>query len=401
MSERTLTTSFVPDTVKLKGAHVLARWERQTSAESNWHLQVYLDHAQVNDVIQAQNVDTLDIEFQHRMKLSPMQDLTWGLGLRRIEESLKGGFTVSSIPASNNNTLYSGFVQDEIELNPDLTLTLGSKIEHNTNTGIEVQPSARMLWKATPTDNFWAVVSRAVQTPTVATTSVNGHVASKAGPYGPMVVNVRGNPDIESETMLSREIGYRGQFGSDFNLDATAFYNTYASVVSREYGAPEVGRYLTLPINFANQMAGKAYGVELVGNWQVMPNWRLHGSYSWLKFDLNPRPGSSGSATFGSAGSSPRQMAQIHSVHNLPNNLELDANLYFTDKLSFNDGRSVRNMAATTQLDLRLGWRLGRNLELSIVGRNLLKKSQAAYIADDVMASQIPRSVLAQVRWTY
>jgi iron complex outermembrane recepter protein len=401
MSERTLSTSFVPDTAKLKGANVLARWEHQTSADSNWHLQAYLDHAQLDDTIQSQDVDTLDIEWQQRLKINEVHDLTWGLGVRRVEESLKGGFTVSSIPENNNNTLYSGFVQDEIQLKPDLLVTLGTKLEHNDNTGFEAQPSARVLWKATPTDNFWAAVSRAVQTPTVATTTVNAHVGTVPSPYGPLVVNVRGNPNVESESMLSREFGYRGQFGTDVNLDATAFYNTYDHVVSREYGSPEIGRYLTLPVDFANNISGDAYGVELAGNWQVTPTWRLHGSYSWLKMTLNARAGSSGIATFGSAGSSPQHMAQLHSVHNLANNLELDANLYFTDKISFAQDTQSITIPSNTQLDLRIGWRPTRDLEISLTGRSLLKRRQREYVADDVVSSQVPRSLLAQVRWTY
>ncbi|MEX1167914.1 MAG: TonB-dependent receptor, partial [Hydrogenophaga sp.] len=316
MSEQTLTTSFVPDTAKLQGANVLVRWTHQTNAESNWHLQAYLDHSKLNDTIQSQKVDTLDIEWQKRMKLTAIQDLTWGLGVRRFEGSLKGGFTVDSNPQSNSNVLYSGFVQDEIQLKPDLVLTLGSKVEHNKNTGFEFQPSARALWKATPTDNVWAAMSKAVQTPTVATSNINANFSSEPGPYGPVVLNVRGNPNVQSETMLSREIGYRGQFGSEVNLDATAFYNTYDNVVSREYGSPQIGQYITIPITFANQIVGKTYGVELAGNWQVMPSWRLHGSYSWLKMDLKPRAGGSGIATFGSAGSSPQNMVQLHSVHN-------------------------------------------------------------------------------------
>jgi iron complex outermembrane receptor protein len=401
MSEQTLTTSFVPDTVKLKGANMLVRWAHQTNAESNWHLQAYLDHAVLSDTIQLQTIDTQDLEWQQRLKLTAAQDLTWGLGMRRIEGSLNGGFTVSSVPPKNTSMLYSGFVQDEIQLHPDVQLTLGSKIEHNDNTGTEVQPSARMLWRASPAHSFWAAVSRAVQTPTTSTTKINGNVGSENGPFGPMVLNVRGNPDVQSETMLSREIGYRGQFGSNFNLDATAFYNTYDKVVSREFGTPEVGRYITLPINFHNGISGKAYGVELVGNWQVMSSWRLHGSYSWLNFDLKPVLGGSGIATFGGAAASPRNMVQVHSVHNLSKSLELDAHLYFTDKIAFGDARRPIEVPATTQFDLRVGWRATPSLDISITGRNLLKRRQTAYMADDVLSSQIPRSVLAQIRWAY
>ncbi|HEY9095885.1 MAG TPA: TonB-dependent receptor [Hydrogenophaga sp.] len=401
MSEQTLSADMVPDTAKLLGGNLLMRWKHEKGDEENWQLQVYLDNASQDDVVQRQQVNTLDIEWQQRLKLTPSQDLTWGLGARRIEESLKGGFTVAMVTEQANSMLYSGFVQDEIKLKEDLLLTLGTKVEHNENTGVEVQPSVRLQWRATPTDSLWAAVSRAVHTPSLATTSVNAHVGTQPTPMGPLVLNVRGNPNVQSETVLSREIGYRGQFGSDVSVDAAAFYNTYDNIVSREFGRPEIGRYATLPTTFANMMYGKTYGVELSGNWQVTRDWRLLGSYSWLKMDLSSHPGGTGIVGFGAAGNSPQHMLQLHSLHNLAHNLELDANLYYTDALNFTDKMPPMRVDRYTQLDLRLGWRPRAKLEISLTGRNLLKRRHQEYFADDVMSSQVPRSVLAQIRWTY
>ncbi|MEX1165591.1 MAG: hypothetical protein WEK74_01745, partial [Hydrogenophaga sp.] len=79
----------------------------------------------------------------------------------------------------------------------------------------------------------------------------------------------------------------------------------------------------------------------------------------------------------------------------------LDAHLYFTDKLTFRPDQSATAVPSLTQLDLRLGWRPASNLEISLTGRNLLKQRYRAYLADDVTSSLIPRSVLAQIRWTY
>jgi iron complex outermembrane recepter protein len=401
MPEETLIADMVPDTAKLLGGNLLLRWKHEKGEEENWQLQVYLDNASLDDAMQKQQVNTLDVEWQQRLKLTSAQDLTWGLGVRRIEESLKGGFTMSMANEEADFMLYSGFVQDEIKLKEDLRLTLGTKIEHNDNTGIEVQPSLRLQWRATPTDNFWAALSRAVHTPAVGTTSVNAHVANVPSPMGPLVLNVRGNPDVRSETVLSREIGYRGQFGSDVSLDASAFYNTYDHIYSREFGQPEFGRFATLPSTFANLMYGKTYGFELSGNWQVARDWRLLGSYSWLKMDLRGRPGSAGLVVFGPEGSSPQHMVQLHSLHNLAHNLELDANLYYTSALNFADKLPPVRVDPYTQLDLRLGWRPSRDLEISLTGRNLLKRRHQEYFADDIMSYQVPRSVLAQIRWTY
>jgi iron complex outermembrane recepter protein len=392
---------MVPDTAKLLGGNLLFRWKHEKGDEENWQLQAYVDHARQDDSVQRQKVNTLDVEWQQRLKLTPSQDLTWGLGVRRIEETLKGGFTFKMNPESSNTMLYSGFVQDEIQLNPDLLLTLGTKVERNDNTGFEAQPSVRLQWRPTPTDNVWAAVSRAVQTPSVATTSVDANVGTQKTPMGPLLINVRGNPNVKSETLLSREIGYRGQFGHDVNLDATAFYNTYDNIVSREFGRPEFGRFATIPSSFDNLMYGHTYGVELAGNWQVVRDWRLHGSYSWLKMNLRARPGSTGIVAFGAASNSPQNMVQLHSLHNLSNNLELDANLYFTDRLYFADMNPPPSIDNYTQLDLRLGWRPTRDVEFSLTARNLLKRRHQEYVADDVMATQVPRSLLAQIRWKY
>ena len=69
------------------------------------------------------------------------------------------------LPAQLDQRLYSGFVQDEIALRTDVTLTLGTKVEHNDYTGFEVQPSGRLQWNVTPKQTLWAAVSRAVRTP--------------------------------------------------------------------------------------------------------------------------------------------------------------------------------------------------------------------------------------------
>ena len=94
-------------------------------------------------------------------------------------------------------------------------------------------------------------------------------------------------------------------------------------------------------------------------------------------------------------------MVQLHSLHNLSHNLELDAALYHTDGLKFIDNGTPTSIGSTTRFDLRLGWRPTPALELSLTGRNLLKDRQLEYVPDDIVGTQIPRSILAQIRWKY
>ena len=402
MPSPTATPSFVPDTARLSGANLLARWQHKASAQENWQLQAFVDRTELDEVTEKQRVDTFDVEWQHRLQLSAAQDLTWGLGYRNVRVSLDGGFTIAMTAPKKNLAIYTGFVQDEIRLKDDLNLTLGTKLEHNDDTGLEVQPSARLQWRATPTDNFWAAVSRSVQTPSVAATSVFAHVGTQPVPMlGNAVLGVRGKPDVQSEIMVSRELGYRGQFGPHVSVDVAAFYNTYDRLVSRETSGLSFAPYPLVTIGFDNLMEGKTYGLELAGNWQASPAWRLHGSYSWLKMDLRAKAGGQGVLGFGAAGSSPEHMLKLHSLYKLTHNLELDAALYFNSQLSFTSQAGTFPVEKFTRLDLRLGWQPSRNVEVNLIGRNLLDKRRAEFIAEDVTANQVPRSLLLQAKWKF
>ncbi len=407
MPAPTVPASFVPDTALSQGANLLVRWQRERGPKESWQLQAYVDQTRQADVMQQHRIDTLDIEWQHRLPLTASQDLTWGLGMRNVRQRLDGGFTVSMNPAQHDHMLYSAFVQDEIQLHPDVHLTLGSKLEHNGYTGLEMQPSARLQWRATPTDNIWAAASRSVATPSMATTATVGHFGTQPIPgLGDAVIGVRGKPDLLSEVMNSFELGYRGQFGPRFNLDAAAFYNQYDHLVSREVGMPFLAPlptpHLVLPFPLDNQVEGKTYGFELAANWQVSSSWRLHGSYSWLKMDLKAKPGGTGLVAFGAAGHSPERMVKLHSLHQLAHNLELDASLNYSSKLTFSSPLSGALVVPShTRLDLRLGWRPSAEVEVNLIGRNLLKDRHPEFLADDVRANQVPRSVLLQAKWKF
>lgn len=386
-------TSFLPDTARLNGGNLLFRWQRAPDAAENWQFQAYVDQAELRDAVLEQRIDTLDVEWQHRFRLTPRQEVTWGLGYRQVTDELQGGFTISFPRSRRNTQLYSAFVQDEIDLTEDLRLTLGSKFEHNDYTGFETQPSARLLWRATATDSFWAALSRAVQTPSRA---IHDSQLNYLVLPGPTVFGFRGSENVNSEVLVSREIGYRGQFGPALNIDVTAFHNSYDKLLSLQANPPVFFPYTLITSNYADLIEGKTYGVELAGTWQASPAWRLHASYSRLTVDTRPKAGGSDTHTAARyEGSAPRHMAQLHSLHNLGQNLELDAYLYYMDELP------SPGIGRYTRLDMRLGWRPSRELEVSLTARNLLDRRHPEYQADDVFASQIPRSLLGQIRWRF
>ena len=57
-------------------------------------------------------------------------------------------------------------------------------------------------------------------------------------------------------------------------------------------------------------------------------------------------------------------------------------------------------MPAYTALDLRLGWRPRKNVEVSVGGQNLLDRRHPEFNAA-ATRSEIERSIYAKVLWSY
>ena len=58
---------------------------------------------------------------------------------------------------------------------------------------------------------------------------------------------------------------------------------------------------------------------------------------------------------------------------------------------------------AYTELDLRLAWRPAKNVEVAIVGRNLLNDPHQEFASEllDIPEMQIERSIFGQVVWKF
>ena len=70
------------------------------------------------------------------------------------------------IPEERTTYIASQFIQDEITLAPDLLqLILGCKLEQNSYTYFEYQPTIRLLYTPDKKHSLWGAVSRAVHTP--------------------------------------------------------------------------------------------------------------------------------------------------------------------------------------------------------------------------------------------
>jgi iron complex outermembrane receptor protein len=370
-----------PDTV-VGGGNVLARWNRRFSPGSDLQIQFYYDRVDRNTPRSfKEGRNTYDLDLQYRIPSTARHDLIIGGNYRLSSDLIGNTATLAFIPDHRSLRLMSGFLQDEIKLGEEVGLTLGSKFEHNTLSGFEVQPSVRLAWYPGARQTVWGAVSRAVRTPSRIDADLQAFT-----PTG--VLLLRGDPDFRSEKALAHELGYRIQPHPKVSFDLATFYNSYNDLRSLEPQLPA-----GLPIVFGNNLTAKTYGTELTANIELTRWWRLTAGHSYLQtnFSLKAESRATGTA---SEGNDPKHMFTAHSSMNLPARLELDLFLRYVAQLPHPLVPGYKVM------DFRLGRTFG-NLELSLAGRNLLDRQHPEFGAQTFTSKEVQRSILGKIAWCF
>jgi iron complex outermembrane receptor protein len=383
----------------LHGFNTLGRWTQPISERSSYEVQAFIDHTFRNDSLAEASVDTVDLTFQHTFGLGERNDVIWGLGYR---------FTGSGLHQANSPAviiqddyiplnLFSAFVQDDFKIVPDkLTFTLGTKIEHNDFTGVEVQPSARLVFKPAENQTLWAAISRAVRTPSEAEGKEFINFALSApivGPGGGLYVpTFSGNTRLQSEKLWAYELGYRIQPNPRVSLDVAVFYNDYSDVVGRQPtgfipGTP-VG---VMTVQAFNTLSAESYGGEAMLTIAPTDSWRLSLGYSLLMMHAHGEPASDAEPFELNA---PTHQAVLRSSFDFARRASVDAQLRYVDNVSA--------VPAYVTADIRLSYRLTENLELSVVGQNLLDRQhpeQSSLIGMPTI--EIPRGFYGKITWRF
>jgi iron complex outermembrane receptor protein len=371
--------------IRVDGGNVIGRWTHTISEQSEFTLQLFYDRThRVIPGAFAEDLDTYDVDFQHRFPLGDRNDIVWGLGYRLIEDDVANTPALAFFPPSVSRQWFSGFVQDEIALVKDrLTLTLGTKVEHNDYTGFEFQPSGRLAWKLDPRQTLWGAISRAVRTPSRIDTEF-------FAPGNPPFVFLQGGTNFVAEELLAYELGYRVQLHPRFSLALAAYFNDYDDLRSVE----RVNPTNAFPVVIANGQKGESYGAELTAEYQVTDWWRLRAGYTELQIHIRPRPGSTDTSHGSTESSDPNHQFFLRSLLALPGHFTLDGAFRYVTHIA-NLG-----VPAYGELDVRLAWMPVRNLEISIVGQNLLHDHHAEFGAV-TSRQEIERSVYGKVSWSF
>ena len=194
--------------------------------------------------------------------------------------------------------------------------------------------------------------------------------ASFGGCPGPIFglgcpIEVRSDPDAESEVAWSYELGYRIQPTKAVSLDFTAFVMDYENLIL--YGGV---LNPASPFSIPQTNAGSqwSWGFEAFGQWKVNRWLRLAGSYTGFNLRDRRNP-----LLVANDELDPSHQFQLHSYLNLPWNLELDLASYFHSRYE-TGSTPEEKVSSDLRFDARLGWTPRPGVEISLVGQNLFDK---------------------------
>jgi len=410
------------------GGHIVGSVKHEISEQADFFMQAYYDYKQHDFNLFAVRADTLDLDYHQRWQFSPQHEFTWGGGYRAILENTNSSNNTPYqqipsyryLPSLLHQKVINFFLQDEISLRHDLKLTLGNKLERNDTTGWENQPNIRMMWTATPQHSFWSAISRSVRTPArierdlVSLYSLGTQYPLSAGVSLPILFPINGSQTLRSEKQLSYEVGWRFQPNKQFSFDSALFFNKYDDLISIAYAAPYLNPSLPAlitPMNFKNMGSANTAGIELNTDWQVSPQWRLHAGYSYLHSAASLFKNSTYSpedSTNFMMGWNARQQFNLRSYWNFAPSWQWDVNARWLGRIDIApnpaNATTANSINAYFTVDSRLSWQINKQVQLSLVGKNLFSKQHLEMLAVkaiDFMSTEVPRSAYLQVRWEF
>ena len=364
--------------INVTGANMISRWEHSWEGFGALSAQAYYDHTERSVPPTFEDSQGIvDLELQYSANPIGAHTTVWGGEYRYGMDRVTNSQYIALLPANLDQAWASLFAQDEIALLDGLRLTLGARTEHNDYTGTEFLPTARLAWNWAPNEMLWAAASRTDRAP-----SRLDHDTFVPGqpPY-----LLRGGPNVLAETADDYEIGYRGQITPAASFSATVYHTIYDRLRTEQIDPSFTYLY------YGNGIQGTTSGIELWGSYQVTPIWRLNAGFNRLRQELKLTPYSIDIGTLESdEGANPSRWGILRSSLNLGPRTELDLTLRYVDALA----QPV--VPSYTALDLRLGWQLRSNVDLSIVGQNLLGAGHGEF-TDITTRTDLKRAVFVKV----
>ena len=398
------------DDVDALGGDLDIRWSQILSLDSELNVNVNYDFYDHQAIQYNERRDTLDFSVQHQFSPFSEHEVVWGGGYRWSKNDVDSSELVLVSDSVEYINIWNLFVQDTVRFPvQNISVTLGTKLEGNSYTGSELQPNLRVSWVPTSELTLWGAISRAIRTPSRVETdsTVNASFFYSDEYYSPVMVQVVGNDNFESEQLDAYEFGVRWVPLPRVSLDLATFYNNYENLRSYdlEVTYPSVTQpYILAELDLDNTIQGHSSGFELLATWQASDISRFRFVYSFIDIQLKDTNGNeySGNAISSMSDRGPKHQVSLWGDFEFSKEVDLALRVYYISERSWSAIEPDDTIADVVDADIRLAWQYSKSLELSLVGNNLLHDERQQFQAEDwASASYIERSVFAKAVVTW
>ncbi|MDP2144395.1 MAG: TonB-dependent receptor [Gallionella sp.] len=361
-------------------------WNRVLNASSELRLRYYhVKQSQGEDfvlatghrVVQSNNTDRDEIEVQHTLQTGEGNRLVYGAGWRRDAISADGYSlamtALFALPASYASSFasdeYRIFAHDEWRISPQLLLNTGAMFEIDRMGHQRLSPRVAMNYHLAPTQTIRMGASVAYRTPAVI--EENYQTIPQPGLLFVPSQTVT-SPGLIPEKVLSREIGYLGEF---HDLEATLDVRLFVDEITKGILiSPATGM-------FTNSVSSLYRGVETTLKYSL-------DERKDLIFNFSHQSASSDVTPIGTLSRSiPKNSASLLYSQRLSHNWSFNASYYYQDMVQPYDRGPIDFQPSQRRADIRLGrkFALGKGTEgeAALIVQNLFDEQYTEYVANN------------------
>ncbi|MES2878912.1 MAG: TonB-dependent receptor [Pseudomonadota bacterium] len=304
------------------------------------------------------------LSFQHTVRQNNNLRAVWGAELRQERVTSKALYDTDADFVTDFSRLFGNV---EWRIHPSLLLNVGGLFEKSSINGNSFMPRVMFNWHAAEGQTLRWGVSEGQRPPSTYEKFSNTRYYFNIGGAPGVAVYSASRGGVQAEKVLSREIGYLGDFpGLGMNLDVRLFHEAVRDSI-KFVGYPHPDAWFTggQAIDFANVENFDIHGIEYQLKWrpwrggQVILNQSLVDS-GWTD---------NGNTTYKPQ---PYLSSGLMLTQKLPGGVDLSVMYSQTDTTNFPGAAPM--MPAMSRTDVRVGWplRFGRQRgEVSFVVQNL------------------------------
>ena len=331
--------------------------------------------------------NTFDVEAQHTLPIGKKNTFIYGgtYRLNTIESNI--------IDTDHRQNLEAVYVQNEYRPLSEISLLAGARVDNHPIVGVNISPRGSVI-VSTPSAHHTLrfSVGKAFRNPSFTDSYFQLQTPINLGPGGPTTLQLEGSTDLESEKIITYEIGYMFfptyRLRTEIDLFSYRFTDYIAFETPRLEGP-------TLHQSYVNLGRAEAHGFEVSSD--IIPvRWlKLSANYSYQELDNN--------FTVRKEQYPPRHKANLKMFFTLPRGVSISLLTGYVGKNIWEIPTATGDYAITTtdahtRVDGKIGYFLERNrTELFLSWYNLLDEGIKEY----PFAEEIGRRVIAGFSYSF